>query len=47
MEVRKVQITGGSTYTVSLPKEWATESGIEAGSKLAFYPEGNTLIAAP
>ncbi|MEM4780546.1 MAG: PhoU domain-containing protein [Halalkalicoccus sp.] len=47
MEVRKVQITGGSTYTVSLPKEWATESGIEAGSELAFYPEGDTLVAAP
>lgn len=47
MEVRKVQITGGSTYTVSLPKEWATASGIEAGSKLAFYPEGDTLVAAP
>ncbi|MFC6904370.1 phosphate uptake regulator PhoU [Halalkalicoccus tibetensis] len=47
MEVRKVQITGGSTYTVSLPKEWATETGIEAGSELAFYPEGDTLVAAP
>lgn len=47
MEVRKVQITGGSTFTVSLPKEWATDSGIEAGSELAFYPEGETLIATP
>ncbi|WP_122088500.1 phosphate uptake regulator PhoU [Halalkalicoccus subterraneus] len=47
MEVRKVQITGGSTYTVSLPKEWATATGIEAGSTLAFYPEGDSLVAAP
>lgn len=47
MEVRKVQITGGSTFTVSIPKEWATETGIEAGSELAFYPEGNTLVATP
>ncbi|MDL5360950.1 phosphate uptake regulator PhoU [Halalkalicoccus sp. NIPERK01] len=47
MEVRKVQITGGSTFTVSLPKAWATETGIEAGSELAFYPEGNTLVATP
>lgn len=47
MEVRKVQITGGSTFTVSLPKEWANDSGIEAGSELAFFPEGETLIATP
>jgi phosphate uptake regulator len=47
MEVRKVQITGGSTFTVSLPKEWAQDSGIEAGSELTFYPEGETLIATP
>lgn len=47
MEVRKVQITGGSTFTVSLPKEWATDSGIEAGSELAFYPEGEALITTP
>ncbi|ADJ14912.1 phosphate uptake regulator PhoU [Halalkalicoccus jeotgali] len=47
MEVRKVQITGGSTFTVSLPKEWATETGIEAGSELTFYPEGETLVATP
>ncbi|KYH24120.1 PhoU domain protein [Halalkalicoccus paucihalophilus] len=46
MEVRKVQITGGSTYTVSLSKEWTTETGIEAGQELAFYPDGDTLIAA-
>ena len=43
METRKVQVTGGSTYTVSLPKEWATENGIEAGSTVAFHPDGDTL----
>jgi phosphate uptake regulator len=44
METRKVQVTGGSTYTVSLPKEWATANGIEAGSTVAFHPDGDTLV---
>jgi phosphate uptake regulator len=47
METRKVQLTGGSTYTVSLPKEWATENGISAGSEIEFHPEGGSLLLAP
>lgn len=29
--LRKVQITGGSTYIISIPKEWAKELGIDKG----------------
>ncbi|CCQ37607.1 PhoU domain protein [Natronomonas moolapensis 8.8.11] len=47
METRKVQVTGGSTYTVSLPKEWATENGIGGGSVVEFHPEGDTLLLTP
>jgi phosphate uptake regulator len=47
METRKVQVTGGSTYTVSLPKAWATDHGIEAGSEVEFYPEDDSLLLAP
>ena len=47
METRKVQVTGGATYTVSLPKGWATENGVEAGSIVEFYPEGDTLLLRP
>jgi phosphate uptake regulator len=47
METRKVQVTGGSTYTVSLPKDWATDHGIEAGSEIEFYPEEESLLLAP
>ena len=47
METRKVQVTGGSTYTVSLPKTWATDHGISAGSEVEFYPEDETLLLAP
>ena len=44
MEVRKVQVTGGATYTVSLPKDWARENGIEGGSRLAMFPRGGSLF---
>ncbi len=47
METRKVQVTGGSTYTVSLPKSWATENGVSAGTTVEFYPEDNTLLLTP
>lgn len=45
METRKVQLSGGTTYTVSLPKSWAREHGIEAGSVLHLHPdEDGTLL---
>jgi phosphate uptake regulator len=47
METRKVQVTGGSTYTVSLPKTWATENGVSAGSVIEFYPEEDALLLTP
>ena len=47
METRKVQVTGGSTYTVSLPKDWATENGISGGSLVEFHPEEETLLLMP
>jgi len=48
METRKVQLTGGSTYTVSLPKQWAGEHGIEAGSRLHLHPgdDGSIVVRA-
>ncbi len=50
METRKVQLTGGSTYTVSLPKQWADEHSIEAGRRLYLHPNGDASLivrAAP
>jgi phosphate uptake regulator len=32
MDTRKVQRTGKSTFIVSLPKNWATKNGVQAGS---------------
>jgi phosphate uptake regulator len=36
METRKVQVTGGNTYTISIPKEWADEHGVTAGDYVRF-----------
>ncbi|SMO42550.1 phosphate signaling complex PhoU family protein [Halorubrum cibi] len=47
METRKVQVTGGSTYTVSIPKSWATENDVGAGTEVEFYPDGDSLFLTP
>jgi phosphate uptake regulator len=47
METRKVQVTGGSTYTVSLPKDWATEHDVSGGSIVEFHPEDDALLLVP
>ncbi len=47
METRKVQVTGGSTYTVSIPKSWATDNDVAAGSEVEFYPDGDSLFLTP
>ncbi|MFP4628674.1 MAG: PhoU domain-containing protein [Halobacteriales archaeon] len=43
METRKVQLTGGSTFTVSLPKEWAERNGVSAGTELGFLDDDDSL----
>ncbi|MFC7166530.1 phosphate uptake regulator PhoU [Halospeciosus flavus] len=47
MERRKVQVTGGSTYTVSIPKDWAREHDVSAGDEVGFQPDGNSLLLTP
>lgn len=44
METRKVQLSGGTTYTISLPKKWAQEHDIDAGSVLALHPNGDSSL---
>lgn len=38
MYQRRVQVTGGGTYLITLPKEWATAMGVGQGSTLALIP---------
>ncbi len=46
METRKVQLSGGTTYTISLPKSWAEEHGIDAGSVISLTPndDGSLVV---
>jgi len=44
---RKIQLTGGTTYTVSLPKPWAKAQGIDVGDRVRLYPRGDRLLVAP
>ncbi|MGQ0798224.1 MAG: PhoU domain-containing protein [Methanobacteriota archaeon] len=39
MEGRKLQLTGGLTYVVSLPKRWVTASGLKAGDTVFLETE--------
>jgi phosphate uptake regulator len=47
METRKVQVTGGSTFTVSIPKDWARENDVEAGDRVEFFPGEDALVLTP
>lgn len=46
---RRVQVVGGSTYTVSLPKEWARNVGLEPGSEVSIevLPDYSLRIIPP
>jgi phosphate uptake regulator len=47
-EVRKLQITGGSTYIISLPKKWIKKVGLEKGSPLSIInQEDGSIIIVP
>jgi phosphate uptake regulator len=48
MHRRKVQKTGGSTYFVTLPKEWAKEVGIGPGTVVTLMPnDSGALLLVP
>ena len=46
METRKVQQTGGSSFIISLPKQWIRKHGVEKNDLLGILsqPDGNLLI---
>lgn len=47
MKERKIQLTGGSTYTVSLPKEWANDLDVGTGDTVRLYPHDTQLVIEP
>lgn len=46
MEIRKVQVTGGSSYILSLPKEWVKSSNIKKNDPMGIIiqPDGSLTI---
>lgn len=48
-EIRKLQMTGGSTYIISLPKKWVTQNQLDKGSSLLIREEedGSLSILPP
>ncbi|WEL16208.1 Phosphate uptake regulator [Halorhabdus sp. SVX81] len=46
METRKIQKVGGSTFTVSVPKEWAKREGLETGEAVRLYThrDGSLIV---
>ncbi len=48
METRKIQITGGSTYIISLPKKWVKKAGVKNGDYIVLNPQADgTLFINP
>ena len=46
--MRKLQVTGGSTYIISLPKKWITQNQLSKGSVITIRGEdGGTLSIIP
>ena len=46
-EVRKLQSTGGSTFTLSLPKPWINEFDLEARDSLRVDSVSYTHLTLP
>ena len=47
-ELRKLQVTGGSTFTVSLPKAWVDQMGLQRGSVVKINQRDDmTLCLTP
>jgi phosphate uptake regulator len=48
MQIRKIQLTGGSSYAITLPKEWVEAARLKAGDVIALgnQPDGSLAIYA-
>jgi len=44
METRKIYVSGGSTYVISLPKKWVTRANLKAGDSLVVTEQGGSLL---
>ena len=44
-EQRKLQVTGGSTFILSLPKDWATKNELKRGSSMMVREEDDGSLS--
>ncbi|MCZ7399865.1 MAG: AbrB/MazE/SpoVT family DNA-binding domain-containing protein [Candidatus Methanoperedens sp.] len=44
METRKVYVSGGSTYVMSLPKKWVKKTNLKPGDSLVVTEHGGSLL---
>ncbi len=47
MEIRKLQLIGGSSYMISLPKRWVKENGLDQGDELILQVDGCVVKIFP
>jgi phosphate uptake regulator len=48
LEIRKIQITGGNSYVVSLPKSWVKDAGLKAKDAVLVLPQADmSLLVIP
>ncbi|RLF11911.1 MAG: phosphate uptake regulator PhoU [Thermoprotei archaeon] len=43
-EIRRIQLTGGATYVVSLPKDWARSVGLKPGHQVTLIPQSDSSL---
>lgn len=46
-DIRKLQVTGGSTYIISLPHWWIKDNGLGRGSQIFISSQGKSLELSP
>lgn len=44
MDARKVYVSGGSTYVISLPKKWVNKTNLKPGDSLVVTEHGSSLL---
>jgi phosphate uptake regulator len=47
MEIRKLQLIGGSSYMVSLPKEWVRSNSLKQGDEIFLQVEDSVITLYP
>jgi len=44
---RKIQLAGGSTFTISIPRDWGLSQGLDKGETVYIYQQRDRLVVTP